>query len=148
MEYNYISCGFFFMPLALDLFLQVAVFLIHSCSAVSCDFGVPMRGSELRAVQLSHLVFWKLHTFPSSFLTTQGIPFLSHPFSHEIDLYFGIISICILATNCLIHKMSINTLSTGGFLQKLTLVSSNLLCTWILKCLWSITHSLGLSACL
>ena len=33
----------------------------------------------------------------------------------------------------------LNTLSTGGFLQKLTSVADNLFCKWILKGLWSIT---------
>ena len=46
-----------------DLFWQVLVFFINGCSADCCDFGVPVRGGELRVFLLGHLGQSPEHSF-------------------------------------------------------------------------------------
>ena len=50
------SVLWFFRSLVVDLFQKFPVFFIHGCSANGCDFGVPMRGDEVRWVSLCSII--------------------------------------------------------------------------------------------
>lgn len=52
---SYLSRGFFFVFLVVDLLWLVLIFFINDCFADSCDFGVFMRGGELRNFLFHHL---------------------------------------------------------------------------------------------
>ena len=46
-------CGFFFISLDVEyIFWYVPIFFIDGSSAVSCDFGVLVRGGELKVILL------------------------------------------------------------------------------------------------
>ena len=61
---TYPTFGSFFISLVIDdLFSSIPVFLINSCSANSCNFGVPVGGDELRVFLLHHLAHFPLNFF-------------------------------------------------------------------------------------
>ena len=56
-SYQLSHCCFFLMSLDVEyLFGRFQSFLLMVCSAVSCDFGVLVRGGELKVLLLHHLV--------------------------------------------------------------------------------------------
>ena len=61
-----------FMSLVVEnLFWQVSDFFNHGCSADGCDFGVLIRGGELRVLLLRHLDHSPLPLPPFSLFSTQ-----------------------------------------------------------------------------